>query len=168
MLIAVGMFLLTISAVRGATIMIALVNGLPLSNYSNIRLAIINTLFNFVIPIAGGVLLILAGIMLLDMHQVNLIKQVNNNARRRITHERLKMLDAFLNEGEKRTLEIIKEHDGRVLQSELMSMSGFSKVKVHRILKKLEAQGIIRRSRFGITNSVMLSYEEGPQISAKT
>lgn len=168
MLIVTGVFLIMIAAVRGATTIIALVKGLSLTNYSNIRLAIINTLFNFIAPIAGGVLLILSGIMLLNMHQSTLTRQITNNARRRITHERLKILDTFLNEGEKKILNIIKEQNGRVLQSELMGLSGYSKVKVHRILKKLEAQDIIRRSRFGITNSVMLSYEESPQIASKT
>jgi len=166
-LIVVGVFLIIIAAIRGTSTIITLAKGLYLTNYSNIRLAMINVLFNFIAPITGGVLLIIAGIMLLNMHQSSLTREATNSAKRRITHERFKILDKFLNEGEKKILNIIKEQNGRVLQSELIGLSGYSKVKVHRILKRLETQDIIRRSRFGITNSVMLNREESPQIASK-
>lgn len=43
-----------------------------------------------------------------------------------------------------------------MLQSELVEASGFSAVKVSRILKRIEARGVVRRERSGYTNRVTL------------
>jgi uncharacterized membrane protein len=45
---------------------------------------------------------------------------------------------------------------GAILQSELINQTNFSKVKVSRILDKLEAKGLIERKRSGMSNLVVL------------
>ena len=50
----------------------------------------------------------------------------------------------------------IGDAGGLMFQSELVERSGMSKVKVSRILDKMEAKGIIERRRRGMTNVVML------------
>ncbi len=45
---------------------------------------------------------------------------------------------------------------GAIFQSELVDKSGFSKVKVSRILDRLEGRGLLERRRRGMTNIVLL------------
>jgi len=52
--------------------------------------------------------------------------------------------------------DIVKDAGGAVLQGEIVSKSGMDKVKVSRILDKLEMQGLIERRRHGMSNMVVL------------
>ncbi|MBS3148671.1 MarR family transcriptional regulator [Candidatus Woesearchaeota archaeon] len=52
--------------------------------------------------------------------------------------------------------DLIAKADGMIFQNELVEKTGLSKVKVTRILDKLEAKGIIERRRRGMTNAVIL------------
>tara|TARA_Y100000310_G_scaffold319407_1_gene374635 strand:- start:1916 stop:2398 length:483 start_codon:yes stop_codon:yes gene_type:complete len=57
---------------------------------------------------------------------------------------------------EKTIMKIIEEADGTIFQSDLVEKSEFSKVKVSRILDKLEGRDLIERKRRGMTNVVVL------------
>jgi len=61
-----------------------------------------------------------------------------------------------LNEEEKNVFEKILEAEGTIFQSDLVEKTGFTKVKVTRILDKLEGRGLIERKRRGMTNVVIL------------
>jgi uncharacterized membrane protein len=61
-----------------------------------------------------------------------------------------------LNPEEKQIIQIIIEEDGAIFQSHLTEKTEFSKVKITRILDKLEGRGIIERKRRGMTNVVIL------------
>ena len=61
-----------------------------------------------------------------------------------------------LNEEEKNILNKIIEAEGTIFKSNLVENTGFTKVKVTRILDKLEGKGIIERKRRGMTNVVIL------------
>ena len=61
-----------------------------------------------------------------------------------------------LNPDEKQIIQIILEEDGAIFQSQLTEKTGMSKVKITRILDKLEGKGIIERKRRGMTNVVIL------------
>ncbi|MFH1786813.1 MAG: MarR family transcriptional regulator [archaeon] len=61
-----------------------------------------------------------------------------------------------LAEDEKRLYEEIKKADGAIFQAELVEKAGMTKVKVTRILDKLEGKGVIERKRRGMTNVVIL------------
>lgn len=52
--------------------------------------------------------------------------------------------------------DLIAKSNGAVLQGELVAKSGMDKVKVSRILDKLEMQGLIERRRHGMSNLVVL------------
>lgn len=54
--------------------------------------------------------------------------------------------------------ELIAKSDGSILQSELVKEAGLSKVKVTRILDKLEGKGLLERKRRGMTNVVILKF----------
>jgi uncharacterized membrane protein len=61
-----------------------------------------------------------------------------------------------LSEEEKTLLEEIIKAEGTIFQSELTEKTGFNKVKITRILDKLEGKGKIERKRRGMTNVVIL------------
>ncbi|MBT4334661.1 hypothetical protein HOD61_02490 [archaeon] len=61
-----------------------------------------------------------------------------------------------LNGNEKILLDKIKEAEGTIFQSELVDKTEFNKVKVTRILDRLEGLKIIERKRRGMTNVVIL------------
>ena len=55
---------------------------------------------------------------------------------------------------EKQLYEIVVD-EGAIFQSDLVDKSGFSKVKVTRILDKLEGRGFVERRRRGLTNMIV-------------
>lgn len=60
-------------------------------------------------------------------------------------------------EGEEKVLcDILASNSGSVYQSDLMKETSWSKVKITRILDKLESKGIVERKRRGMTNIVVL------------
>ena len=66
----------------------------------------------------------------------------------------LQKLDA----DERSILEKILESNGSIFQSELVDNTKYTKVKVTRILDRLEGKGIIERKRRGMTNVVILKH----------
>jgi len=61
-----------------------------------------------------------------------------------------------LDKEEKVIIKIIEESQGTIFQSDLVEKSQFDKVKVSRILDRLEGKQIIERKRRGMTNVVVL------------
>lgn len=61
-----------------------------------------------------------------------------------------------LDKDEKIIIKAIEEANGTIFQSDLVEKSGFDKVKVSRILDKLEGRQLIERKRRGMTNVVVL------------
>lgn len=54
-------------------------------------------------------------------------------------------------------------NNGELTQSDLVRKTKLSKVKVHRIVKRLESLGIVSKYPYGITNKIKLEkslYEE--------
>ena len=60
---------------------------------------------------------------------------------------------------EKIVFRTVADSDGSMLQSELVSATGLSKVKVTRVLDRLEGKGFIERKRRGMTNVVILKHQ---------
>ena len=58
---------------------------------------------------------------------------------------------------EKRVLEKIIE-EGSIFQSKIVEDTGLSKVKITRIIDRLEGKGLIERKRRGMTNIVILKH----------
>jgi uncharacterized membrane protein len=75
---------------------------------------------------------------------------------REVTKENYNKVMRELAGDEKLVLEKIIESQGTIFQSDLVDKSGFTKVKVTRILDKLEGKGVIERKRRGMTNVVIL------------
>lgn len=60
-----------------------------------------------------------------------------------------------LNNDEQKILRILDEKEGSCYQSDIVNATEFSKVKVTRVLDKLEHAGVIERKRRGMTNMVV-------------
>jgi len=61
-----------------------------------------------------------------------------------------------LSKEEKQIIDELVKQEGMIFQSELVEKLGLSKVKVTRLLDKLEGRHIIERRRRGMTNAVIL------------
>ena len=151
-----GAFLLLVSAIKGTYMIIAFIKGIPLYSISDIRVNVINVFFNFLIPFFGGLLLVVSGLTMLKYRNYTVRQSARNRLTKRFNVERSNLINSMLSADERKVLSILNS-EGGILQSELPVKSGFSKVKVHRILKKLEGMNMIKRSRFGITNKVFIN-----------
>ena len=156
LVLIVGAFLLLVSAIKGTYMIIAFIKGIPLYSISDIRVNVINVFFNFLIPFFGGLLLVVSGLTMLKYRNYTVRQSARNRLTKRFNVERSNLINSMLSADERKVLSILNS-EGGILQSELPVKSGFSKVKVHRILKKLEGMNMIKRSRFGITNKVFIN-----------
>jgi len=77
---------------------------------------------------------------------------------KKITKENYNKILNTLNADEKVVLVKIIESDGSIIQSDLVERTKFNKVKVTRILDRLEGMNLIERRRRGMTNIVMLKH----------
>jgi len=75
---------------------------------------------------------------------------------KKITKENYQKVISTLDKEEKIVFEKIIESQGTIFQSELVDKTKFPKVRVTRILDKLEGKGLVERKRRGMTNVVVL------------
>jgi uncharacterized membrane protein len=62
----------------------------------------------------------------------------------------------FLLPEEKKILNEIEKYGGTLTQSEIVKSTGFSRVKVHRIIRNLEKKKLIMKQQYGMTNKIVL------------
>ncbi len=77
---------------------------------------------------------------------------------KKISKENYQKAMSSLNKEERLVLEKVIESEGTIFQSELVDKTRFPKVKVTRILDRLEGKGLIERKRRGMTNVVVLKH----------
>jgi len=56
---------------------------------------------------------------------------------------------------EKQIMNLVAQNDGSIYQSDLIKQTGLTKVKVSRVLDKLEGKRLIERKRRGMTNIII-------------
>tara|TARA_B100000315_G_C14511755_1_gene557294 strand:- start:359 stop:859 length:501 start_codon:yes stop_codon:yes gene_type:complete len=71
-------------------------------------------------------------------------------------HKRKPVDKEKLDNDEKKIHSILEQNDGSYYQSDLIKETGLSKVKITRILDKMEGKNIIDRKRRGMTNIIIL------------
>lgn len=77
---------------------------------------------------------------------------------KKITKENYKSVMKDFDADEKTVFEKVIESDGSIFQSDLVEKTSMPKVKVTRILDKLEGKGLLERKRRGMTNVVVLKH----------
>lgn len=83
--------------------------------------------------------------------------RIITKTKRVIVEEKRKPIDySKLDAEEKNLIKNLEDAKGTMFQSDLVEKSGFDKVKVTRILDRLEGKQIIERKRRGMTNIVIL------------
>ena len=155
--ISIGVLLVLVGMVSGTSILVAFYKGILIHTLTDVRNNIIRLVFSFIVPFVGGVVLVLAGIRLLKIDNVVRHRDIITKTKKSAEKQKERMIQVFLNSDEKRIMELIKEQPDGFLQSDLVIKTGYSKVKMHRILKSLENKGLVKRGRFGITNKVIIN-----------
>ncbi len=90
---------------------------------------------------------------------VTKIKTIQSQVKpKKVTKESYQKVMRNLNKDEKLILEKIIEADGTIFQSDLVDKTRFTKVKVSRILDKLEGKGLIEKRRRGMANMIILKH----------
>ncbi len=99
-----------------------------------------------------GLLMIVGGAIAFFMKEKPLLSETKKN----LSEEEKKKALEGLEEEEKRIMEIVLFNQGSVYQSDLLKETQLTKVKITRILDKLEGKRLVERKRRGMTNIVIL------------
>ncbi len=158
--IAIGAVLVLIAVIRGSELLIGFLGGAALHAPRSINTSVMNVVFDFILPFVGGIFLVFSGIYIMGFHERGIESQVREEGVRAMTAHRMGLINRSLSADEKKVLQVLQERGDGTLQSDVVVVTGFSKVKIHRVLKKLENLGLVKRGRFGITNKVYLSFPE--------
>jgi uncharacterized membrane protein len=155
--VAVGFALVLISLINGAAMAISISRGVALRTFTGTRNYVVGIVSDFVLPLVGGVCLILAGVRIFRYERRRVYRDIKSGTRKTARVQKTRVMASLLSPDERKVLELVTDMKGEALQSSIVIKSGYSKVKVHRLLKSLENKGVIKRGRFGITNKVMLN-----------
>jgi len=97
--------------------------------------------------------------ILKEVHKIKVIRQKNDIVGRdKALAQYSKKVISSLEENERRVYNLVVNANGSIFQSELVKHTGHSKVKITRILDRLEGKGVIERKRRGMTNIVLLKH----------
>lgn len=101
---------------------------------------------------------ILVGLLIIAIVFVVLRKRKEKiiiKARRKKTGEKIEEVERYLLDNEKKVVQELGK-DKELWQKQLQLRTGLSKVKLSRVLKNLEARGLIKKINFGKTNKILL------------
>ncbi|MFH0831525.1 MAG: MarR family transcriptional regulator [archaeon] len=104
-----------------------------------------------------GAILIIGLVLIFNKEKERIIvkiKKIKNEFAEKLKEDKEKNLK-FLNREEKAVYGILMK-EGSMFQADIVDKSGFSKVKVTRILDRLEGKQLIERKRRGMSNIVIL------------
>lgn len=105
-----------------------------------------------ILSFLGSAISILAGLSLMDL--------LRKKERKELTKS---VIDTMTTPEEKIVIKELEKNNGELTQSDLVKKTGLSKVKVHRIVKRLESLEIVKKYPYGVTNKIKLEkslYEE--------
>lgn len=76
----------------------------------------------------------------------------------RINKVQVRRVVKILPPEEKKIVTILLENNNSIEQNKLVAFSGFSKVKMSRIISELEARGVVKKTNLGNTNLIVLDF----------
>lgn len=145
--IVIGIIILIFNLGVGKIISATCPHGPSCSMYSTLR-------FQTYLSLAIALLVFIIGLFLLfsKPEEKIIVKKIKEKVK-----EKRKPIDySKLDKDEKILVKIIEQEQGTIFQSDLVEKSEFSKVKVSRLLDRLEGRQLIERKRRGMTNVVVL------------
>jgi len=98
-----------------------------------------------IISFLGTIITLLSGIALYNINKKKETQIVSDG-----------WLEKITDENDKKVISLLKENNGALTQSQLVKESGMTKVKMHRIIVKLESNKIIEKLKCGQTNKIKL------------
>jgi uncharacterized membrane protein len=104
---------------------------------------------NALVNLFGGVVLVIAGFSILYLtreKEVGLIRE--------------EVESALLLPEERDIMEELKKAGGEMTQKELSARTGIQKVKLHRLLSRLEGKNVVKRYPYGMTKKVVIERVE--------
>ncbi len=119
--------------------------------------------FHTNVSIGIMVFVVLIGLYLVFFGQeeriVTKIKKVKEQIKQKeVSVENYKTIIDNLSGDDKTVFQLIIQAKGSVFQSDIVTNTGLTKVKVTRVLDRLEGKGLIERKRRGMTNIVILKH----------
>jgi hypothetical protein len=106
-------------------------------------------LLGFLIPL-------LAGIIIYDHLGKKEKKSIKNELIKTKKEVKSKVINKILLPEEKIVIDLLKDNSGTLTQSELVKKSNLNKLKISRVLKKLESLNLIEKYPYGMTNKIKL------------
>ncbi|GEM_PF-1493600 len=95
--------------------------------------------------IVSGLISLLAGLTIWRFSRERDIQSIKQEA-----------ADYLLLPDEKKVISVLKHSGYESTQKKLSTESGLSRVQVHRVIKKLEAKGLLEKHDYGMTNKIIL------------
>ncbi|MGC8567639.1 MAG: helix-turn-helix transcriptional regulator [Candidatus Micrarchaeia archaeon] len=151
--IGMGLLLIFTAIIFGISIMVSLFKNVPLKDFNSINIITYSLFARFIVPLIGGFLLVLAGVFMINLQEGSAIAKRQKPKKQQVNGLPI-AISRYFNKDEQRILELVKSHKEGMLQSDIVAITGYSKVKVHRVISMLEAKDMIVKSRFGITNKI--------------
>ncbi len=97
-----------------------------------------------------GLFGVFSGLVVYNLMNATLEKQ------KKVVQTNLGIIMKFLSPDDREIVSLLLEKDGRTTQSEIARLPGMSRLKAHRIVKKLEERGIVHVEKYGKINSVRI------------
>lgn len=97
------------------------------------------------VSLFGSVISIIAGLMIHFLLKKKEKKELTKS-----------VIEVMTTPDEKKVIKELEENGGQLTQSELSERTKMSKVKVHRVVKRLESMGIVSKYSYGMTNKIKL------------
>jgi hypothetical protein len=98
------------------------------------------------VSLSGSVISITAGLSLMNL--------LRKKERKELTKG---VIDTMTTPEEKLVIKILNENHGEMTQSELVKRAKLSKVKIHRVIKRLESLKVVDKYSYGLTNKIKLN-----------
>jgi winged helix-turn-helix DNA-binding protein len=104
--------------------------------------------FHMQFMVLMGVFGVCSGLVVYSTMNATIEKQ------KRVVQTNMGIIMKFLSPDDRDILNLLLEKDGRSTQSEIARLPGMSRLKAHRVVKKLEERGIVHVEKFGKINMV--------------
>jgi uncharacterized membrane protein len=101
-----------------------------------------------ILYLAGGIICITSGLAVRQLTHEKEVKKM-----------RTELTELLLGPEEKLVMEELKKAGGELTQKNLTEITGYSRVKTHRVIQKLEEKKIVKKIPNGQTNKIILEKE---------
>ncbi len=95
-----------------------------------------------------GVFGVFSGLVVYSIMNATIEKQ------KKVVKTNIDIIMKFLTPEDREIVRLLLEKDGRSTQSEIARLPGMSRLKAHRIVKKLEERGIVHVEKYGKINMI--------------